>query len=108
MEQVVNNKFPLPRFGERQNMEIQMNELIKIEKSNVGGDLIETVNARELHQFLEVGKDFSTWIKNRIEQYGFIENIDYVVFPNSMENAFDSPIRGNQTSGRGGDRRSIE
>lgn len=30
-----------------------MNELIKIEKSNVGGDLIETVNARELHTFLE-------------------------------------------------------
>ena len=58
-----------------------MNELIKIEKSNVGGDLIETVNARELHQFLEVGRDFSTWIKGRIEQYGFIGDVDYVVFP---------------------------
>ena len=56
-----------------------MNELIKIEKSNVGGDLIETVNARELHQFLEVGKDFSTWIKNRIEQYGFAEGVDYLL-----------------------------
>lgn len=32
-----------------------MNELIKIEKSNVGGDLIETVNARELHSFLGSG-----------------------------------------------------
>ena len=70
--------------------------------------MIETVNARELHSFLEVGKDFSTWIKGRIEQYDFIENIDYVVFPNSGENASDSPIRGNQASGRGGDRRSIE
>lgn len=56
-----------------------MNELIKIEKSNVGGDLIETVNARELHSFLEVGKDFSTWIKNRIEQYGFVEGVDYLL-----------------------------
>ena len=60
-----------------------MNELIKIEKSNVGGDLIETVNARELHSFLEVGKDFSTWIKNRIEQYGFVDGVDFV----SMEAA---------------------
>lgn len=57
-----------------------MNELIKIEKSNVGGDLIETVNARELHQFLKVGKMFANWIKDRIEQYNFIENLDYVVF----------------------------
>jgi len=29
-------------------------------------DEIETVNARDLHAFLEVGKDFSTWIKDRI------------------------------------------
>lgn len=85
-----------------------MNELIKIEKSNVGGDLIETVNARELHQFLEVGKDFSTWIKGRIEKYDFIESIDYVVFHALGEGVSDSKIRGNQSSGRGGDRRSIE
>lgn len=38
-----------------------------------------TVNARDLHEFLEVGKDFSTWIKNRIRQYGFIEDEDYLL-----------------------------
>ena len=48
--------------------------------------MIDTVSARELHSFLEVGKDFSTWIKNRIEQYNFIENIDYVVIPNFGNN----------------------
>lgn len=56
-----------------------MDELIKIEKSNVGGDLIETANARELHQFLEVGRDYTNWIKGRIEKYGFVENQDYVL-----------------------------
>ena len=61
------------------------------------GAAVQTVNARELHAFLEVGKDFSTWIKDRIEQYGFSEGQDYAVF--------DSPELGNQT-GRGGDRRS--
>ena len=92
-----------------------MNELIKIEKNSVGGDLIETVNARELHSFLEVGRDFSTWIKRRIGQYGFEEGVDFCSFlsestgnRSSKECDFDSPIRGNQTSGRGGDRRSIE
>lgn len=37
------------------------------------------VNARELHDFLEVGKDYSTWVKDRIKKYGFIEGEDYVL-----------------------------
>jgi anti-repressor protein len=46
----------------------------------------QTVNARELHAFLEVGKDFSTWIKGRIEQYDFVENEDYVVTKSIPQN----------------------
>lgn len=58
-----------------------MNELIKLNGRVVGASVVETVNARELHAFLEVGKDFSTWIKDRIEQYGFAENQDFAIFP---------------------------
>lgn len=43
------------------------------------------MNARELHAFLESKQDFATWIKNRIEQYGFIENQDFVRFHKKME-----------------------
>lgn len=43
------------------------------------GDIIQTVNARELHKFLESRQDFSTWIKSRVEQYGFEENVDYLI-----------------------------
>ena len=46
-----------------------MSELVKITEQN--GQ--RAVLARELHQFLEVGRDFSTWIKGRIEEYSFIE-----------------------------------
>lgn len=52
-----------------------MNELIKIEKSPKTGNPI--VNARDLHAFLEVGKDFSTWLKSKLKKYDFIENVDY-------------------------------
>ena len=51
-----------------------MNELIKIEERNG----IETVNARELHTFLESKQDFSTWIKSRVEKYNFREGFDFV------------------------------
>ena len=43
------------------------------------GSTVQTVNARELHSFLESRQDFSTWIKARIEQYGFVENSDYLL-----------------------------
>lgn len=60
---------------------------IAIIDGNINGETVQTVNARDLHAFLEVGKDFSTWIKDRISQYGFEENQDYVVFTDSGENS---------------------
>jgi len=60
--------------------------LVKISQTPIGNSTVQTVNARDLHAFLEVGKDFSNWIKDRIEQYGFVKDDDYVVFANSGEN----------------------
>ena len=55
---------------------------------NIGVETVQTVNARDLHAFLEVGKDFSTWIKDRISQYGFVEGQDFIeVFPKAGENS---------------------
>lgn len=41
--------------------------------------LVNAVNARKLHTFLGVGRDFSNWIKQRIEKYGFLEGEDYAL-----------------------------
>ena len=59
-----------------------MNELISLTQSAINGELQQTVNARDLHAFLEVGRDFSNWIKGRIYKYGFEENVDYVIVEN--------------------------
>lgn len=48
-------------------------ELIKITEQNGK----QAVSARELHSFLESKQDFSTWIKNRIDKYDFLEGIDF-------------------------------
>ncbi len=55
-----------------------MNILIKITEQTVDQETVQTVNARELHAFLEIGKDFSTWIKDRIHQYKFEEGSDFI------------------------------
>jgi len=56
-----------------------MNELIKLGQSDIGGDKIETVNARDLHGFLESRQEFAHWIKARIQQYGFTEGVDFTI-----------------------------
>ena len=62
-----------------------MNALISLTQPSINGELQQTVNARELYVFLESKQDFSTWMKNRIEKYGFVENQDFVVFHKKME-----------------------
>lgn len=52
--------------------------IIPVFTGHIENQSVQLVNSRELHAFLEVGKDFSNWIKDRINQYGFIENQDYV------------------------------
>ncbi|OOF44233.1 antirepressor [Rodentibacter trehalosifermentans] len=43
---------------------------------------VEGINARDVHRLLKVGRDYSTWIKARIKQAGFIENQDFVIVEN--------------------------
>lgn len=56
-----------------------MNELIQVSPRKIGDDSTQTVNARELHAFLEVGKVFAAWIQDRITQYGFVEGRDFAL-----------------------------
>ncbi len=53
-------------------------------------------NARDLHEFLEVGRRFTTWIQERIEQYGFEEGLDFLV----LEMV---PGKGHKTSSQNGE-----
>ncbi|WP_273719097.1 MULTISPECIES: antA/AntB antirepressor family protein [Bartonella] len=63
-----------------------MNTLIPISEQTVGQETVQTVNARNLHTFLEAKRDFSNWIKDRINKYNLLENQDYLVFTNFGEN----------------------
>jgi len=60
--------------------------IIPISAGQIADHQTQTVNARDLHAFLDVGKDFSTWIKNRVDQYGFTENLDFVTVESAPQN----------------------
>ena len=55
-----------------------MTELIRIEPSRIGGETVQTCNARDLHAFLKVKARFNDWIRNRVEDFGFQENQDFI------------------------------
>lgn len=55
-----------------------MKALIAIHQQSLNNQPLPTVSARELHTFLEVGRDFSTWIKDRIEEFGYESGRDFL------------------------------
>jgi phage anti-repressor protein len=52
---------------------------VPVNSGLIGGRQTNIVSARDLHKALGVGKDFSTWITDRITDYGFAIGSDYIV-----------------------------
>ncbi|EIT8510854.1 antA/AntB antirepressor family protein [Salmonella enterica] len=60
-------------------------QLIPVFNGTISNEPVLLCDARELHTFLGVGKRFASWITDRIEQYGFIENQDYIAISQNRE-----------------------
>lgn len=59
-----------------------MNDLIKIEIK----DNQQLVSGRDLHTFLEIKTPYTQWIERMIE-YGFVENTDYILVSQKSESS---------------------
>ena len=55
-----------------------MNELINITTTTINNEEVNAVNARDLHEKLEIETKFNTWMPRRIEEYEFEEGRDFV------------------------------
>lgn len=53
--------------------------LIPVFNGSIQNTQIQLCNARELHSFVESKQDYSNWIRNRINDYGFIQDEDYII-----------------------------
>lgn len=55
-----------------------MQELIAITRQSINGAEVNSVNARELYELLEVKSKPTDWIKRAIDKYDFIEGVDFI------------------------------
>jgi anti-repressor protein len=57
-----------------------MNDLITITPNSLtkDGHPVDGVDARDLYDFLDSKQEFANWIKNRIDEYGFVEGEDFL------------------------------
>ncbi|WP_375661101.1 antA/AntB antirepressor family protein [Bartonella sp. CL71SXKL] len=61
-----------------------MNTLIEIREQVIDQETVQTVNARDLHTFLEIKARFNDWIKNRIKECKFQENINFITLTKNL------------------------
>ncbi len=67
------------------NTPTQHSPLIQIIPSHIGGQEANSVNARDLHDGLNVSKDFSGWIKAQIRRADLEENKDFALLTQKDE-----------------------
>jgi len=56
-----------------------MQEIIKISTATIGSTETNSVNSREIHEYLEVATAYSEWMKRAIEKYDFVDGEDFMV-----------------------------
>ncbi|EOZ1497456.1 antA/AntB antirepressor family protein [Enterobacter hormaechei] len=56
--------------------------IVPVISGQIGGRETNIASAKALHKVMSVGRDFTTWIKGRITQYGFAAGVDYVAVEN--------------------------
>ncbi len=60
-----------------------LNQILKIENKSINQEVVNTINARTLWEFLENKREFANWIKDRLQD--FIENQDFVKVDNFVK-----------------------
>ena len=69
----------------------QANTLIPVFAGNLANNTVQLCDARTLHTFMQVRRDFTTWIKGRIRKFGFTLGEDFIMVANLSSPNLVSP-----------------
>ncbi len=57
--------------------EQNISSVIPIKGNQIDGEATQTVDARDLHTFLNIDTPFKDWFHRRVKKYGFIKDLDF-------------------------------
>ena len=56
----------------------ELPQILKITKTNIGAEEVNSVNSRDIYEYLGISTEYSHWIKRAIEKYEFRFDEDYL------------------------------
>ncbi len=56
-----------------------MNEIIEITQTQINGSEVNSVNSREIYQYLEVKQEYANWIKYQIDKLNLKDGVDFTI-----------------------------
>lgn len=65
---------------------IKLSSDLPINEQTINNRKVNAINARDLHEFMEVKSRFNDWITKRIKDYDFVENQDFITFTENLVN----------------------
>ena len=68
-----------PSESNHQENSVNNSTLVPVFSGTLGNCTVQLCDARTLHTFMQVRRDFTTWIKARIHKFGFIAGEDYLL-----------------------------
>lgn len=57
-----------------------MTNLISVSSSSIGGETVQSADARELYAFLGISRDFNQWMRDQIARARLVDGRDYVSY----------------------------
>jgi phage anti-repressor protein len=61
------------------------NELVPVVQQHFHEEAVNTVNGRNIWEFLDIRRDFSDWVKDQIQSLDLVENVDFITFHEKVE-----------------------
>jgi phage anti-repressor protein len=83
---VLSDLFPIKR------VKIMNNALIPVFAGTLAGVSTQLVDARKLYVFLESKRQFADWMRERIRQYDFEQDVDFIKIHNFVNGENSKPL----------------
>ena len=56
-----------------------MQNVLNLKQVSFNGNILNSVNSKDIYNYLQIKTEYSHWIKRTIKKYDFLNNEDYII-----------------------------